>query len=49
MTSWSTIVELTSVQKRLRAFEAAIHGERLPAIDERYLERRRDGDALPLG
>ena len=49
VTSWSTIVELMSVQKRLRAFEAAIHGERLPAIDERYLERRSEGDALPPG
>lgn len=36
--SWSTIVELLSVHKRLRAFEAAIEGEALPDIDRRYLE-----------
>ena len=35
--SWTTIVELLSVYKRLRAFEAAINDEPLPAIDERYL------------
>ena len=36
--SWSTIVELLSVYKRLRAFEATIHGEALPGIDQRFLE-----------
>ena len=36
--SWSTIVELLSVQKRLRAFEAMIHGEELPDIDKRYMK-----------
>ena len=39
--SWTTIVELLSVYKRLKAFEAAIHGEPLPEIDQRYLERTR--------
>ena len=34
------IVELQSVHKRLRAFEATIHGEELPDIDQRYLERQ---------
>lgn len=38
--SWSTIVELLSVYKRLRAFEASIEGEPLPEIDQRYLERQ---------
>ncbi|PBC11734.1 peptide antibiotic transporter SbmA [Mesorhizobium sp. WSM3859] len=38
--SWSTIVELLSVHKRLRAFEATIKGEPLPEIDQRYVERR---------
>ncbi|QKC84963.1 peptide antibiotic transporter SbmA [Mesorhizobium sp. NZP2077] len=38
--SWSTIVELQSVHKRLRAFEATLQGEPLPAIDQRYLERQ---------
>lgn len=41
--SWSTIVELLSVHKRLRAFEAAILGEALPEIDQRYLEREQAG------
>ncbi|MGH6760398.1 MAG: peptide antibiotic transporter SbmA [Phyllobacterium sp.] len=38
--SWSTIVELLSVYKRLRAFEASIEGEPLPDIDRHYLEGR---------
>jgi peptide/bleomycin uptake transporter len=31
--SWSTIVELISIYKRLRAFEARIEGEPLPSIE----------------
>jgi peptide/bleomycin uptake transporter len=31
--AWSTIVELISIYKRLRAFEAKIHDEPLPAIE----------------
>ncbi|MGI9350549.1 MAG: peptide antibiotic transporter SbmA [Rhizobiaceae bacterium] len=38
--SWSTIVELLSVYKRLRAFEAILHGEELPDIDKDYLESK---------
>ena len=34
VTSWTTIVELLSIYNRLRAFEATIHGEALPAIDQ---------------
>ena len=41
--SWPTIVELLSIYKRLRAFEATLHGEELPEIDRRYLERERAG------
>ena len=41
--SWSTIVELLSVHKRLRAFEATLRGEELPEIDRRYLESERAG------
>lgn len=41
--SWTTIVELLSIYKRLQAFEAAIEGEALPAIDQRYLERTAGG------
>jgi peptide/bleomycin uptake transporter len=33
VSSWSTIVDLISVQKRLRAFEATLHGEPLPPIE----------------
>lgn len=32
--SWPTIVELLSVYKRLKSFEAAIHHEALPEIDQ---------------
>ncbi len=41
--SWTTIVELLSIHKRLRAFESVIEGEPLPEIDRRYLERERGG------
>ncbi len=36
--SWSTIVELLSIYKRLQAFEATLHGEQLPQIDREYIE-----------
>ncbi|WP_309083592.1 peptide antibiotic transporter SbmA [Chelativorans sp.] len=41
--SWSTIVELLSVHKRLQAFEASIRGEPLPDIDQHYLAREQAG------
>jgi peptide/bleomycin uptake transporter len=48
--SWTTVVELMSIYKRLRAFEAAIHGEELPQIDIDYLARRdTDGDPVAAG
>jgi peptide/bleomycin uptake transporter len=37
--SWTTIVELLSIYKRLQAFEAVLDGEELPDIDKEYLER----------
>lgn len=37
VSSWPTIIELLSVYKRLRAFEAAIDNEPLPEIDQEYL------------
>ena len=43
--SWTTIVELLSIHKRLKAFEAAIDDEPLPEIDQRYLEREAAGVA----
>jgi peptide/bleomycin uptake transporter len=33
VTSWSTIVDLLSIYKRLRAFEATIHDEPMPSIE----------------
>ncbi|WFR97261.1 peptide antibiotic transporter SbmA [Rhizobium tumorigenes] len=38
--SWTTIIELLSIHKRLKSFEAAIDDEPLPAIDRHYLERQ---------
>ncbi|RFC66089.1 peptide antibiotic transporter SbmA [Fulvimarina endophytica] len=35
--SWTTIVELLSIHKRLRAFEAAIHDDPLPSVDQQWL------------
>ncbi|WP_027164573.1 peptide antibiotic transporter SbmA [Mesorhizobium sp. WSM3224] len=43
LNSWSTIVELQSVHKRLRAFEATLQGEQLPVVDQHYLEREQAG------
>ncbi len=43
LNSWSTIVELQSVHKRLRAFEATLQGAPLPEIDQHYLEREQAG------
>lgn len=40
VTSWTTIIELLSIHKRLKAFEAAIDDEPLPAIDQHYLARQ---------
>lgn len=37
--SWTTIVELMSIYKRLKAFEAAIDGKPLPDIDREYMQR----------
>jgi peptide/bleomycin uptake transporter len=38
--SWPTIIELLSIYKRLRAFEASLQGAPLSGIDQRYLEGR---------
>ncbi|MCO5063283.1 MAG: peptide antibiotic transporter SbmA [Rhizobiaceae bacterium] len=43
--AWPTIVELLSIYKRLRAFEATLDGGPLPDIDRRYLEHEATGDA----
>jgi peptide/bleomycin uptake transporter len=31
--SWTTIITLISIYKRLRTFEATLHGEQLPTIE----------------
>ena len=36
--SWTTIVELISIYKRLQAFEAAIDDLPLPKIDEEFMD-----------
>jgi len=38
--SWPTIIELLSIYKRLRAFEAILHGDTLPSIDREFAEGR---------
>ena len=38
--SWPMIVEFLSIYKRLRAFEAVLHGKALPEIDAKYLQDR---------
>ncbi|MDN2582295.1 peptide antibiotic transporter SbmA [Aquibium sp. ELW1220] len=43
VSSWPTIVELLSVYKRLRAFEAVLEGQPLPEIDRRYMQREQAG------
>ena len=42
--SWTTIVELISIYKRLKAFDAAIENQPLPKIDQDFFK----GDASPV-
>ncbi len=42
ISSWPTIVELISIYKRLRAFEATIHGDVLPTIDQDFIAATRE-------
>ncbi|POO57977.1 peptide antibiotic transporter SbmA [Agrobacterium rosae] len=44
--SWTTIIELLSIHKRLKAFEAAIDDKPLPEIDQRYLKREAEDGEL---
>jgi peptide/bleomycin uptake transporter len=46
--SWTTVVELLSIYKRLRAFEATIHGEVLPTIDRDFMAAARQRGSAPL-
>ena len=43
---WSTIIELLSIHKRLKSFEAAIDNKPLPEIDQRYLETKEEDGEL---
>lgn len=38
VSSWTTIIELISIYKRLQAFEAAISDQPLPKIDQEFIE-----------
>jgi peptide/bleomycin uptake transporter len=38
VSSWTTIIELISIYKRLQAFEAAINDQPLPQIDQSFVE-----------
>ena len=38
VSSWTTIIELISIYKRLKAFESAINDEPLPKIDRDFVE-----------
>ena len=38
VSSLTTIIELISIYKRLKAFEAAINDEPLPKIDQEFIE-----------
>ena len=46
--SWTTIVELISIYKRLHAFEAVFRGEELSELDRNYLSRQGGGFAQPI-
>ena len=35
---WSTIIELQSIHKRLKAFEATLEGDELPGIDQQFIK-----------
>ena len=46
--SWTVVVELLSIYKRLRAFEATIHGEVLPTIDRDFMAATRARGSAPM-
>ncbi|HRO11046.1 peptide antibiotic transporter SbmA [Amaricoccus sp.] len=46
--SWTTVIELVSIYKRLRAFEATIHGELLPTIDREFMAATQVRGSAPL-
>jgi peptide/bleomycin uptake transporter len=46
--SWTTIVELISIYKRLHAFEAVFRGQELAEIERNYLAREGGGFVQPV-
>ena len=40
--SWTTIIDLISVYKRLQAFEASIYDKELPKIDQEFLKSQKE-------
>ena len=42
--SWTTIIDLISIYKRLQAFEASIHGGALPKIDQEFVKNENVDD-----
>jgi peptide/bleomycin uptake transporter len=46
--SWTTIVELISIYKRLHAFEAVFRGQELAEIERNYLARQGGGFVQPV-
>ena len=42
--SWTTIIELLSIYKRLQAFEASIRGQKLSKIDRDFIENKNIDD-----
>ena len=40
--SWTTIIDLISVYKRLQAFESSIYNRDLPKIDQEFIKTQRE-------
>jgi len=40
--SWTTIIDLISVYKRLQAFEASIYNKELPQIDKEFMQNQKE-------
>ena len=42
--SWTTIIDLISVYKRLQAFESSIYDRNLPSIDQEFIQNNKIDD-----
>ena len=40
--SWTTIIDLISVYKRLQAFESSIYDRELPKIDQEFIRTQKE-------